>query len=63
MSQKTTFKLLRPDQVWHPQVGGQFGNRNAFKTGAHVAAVRDWRRRVAEWRRRVRAVLTKVERR
>lgn len=61
MNPKTTFKLLRPDRVWHPQIGGQFGNRNAFKTGAHVAEVRDWRRRVATWRRKVREVLASVE--
>jgi hypothetical protein len=61
MTRKTTINILRPDQVWQPKIGGRYGNRNAFKTGAHTAPVREWRKRVAQWRRRVRAALAEVE--
>ncbi len=43
------------------RLGAPCGNRNAFKTGAHTAPVREWRQRVAQWRRRVRAALAAVE--
>jgi hypothetical protein len=57
------FKPLRPDQVWQPKLGPPFGTKNALKTGEHIAAVRDWRKRVAAWRRRVRKTLLEVSRR
>jgi hypothetical protein len=57
------FKPLRPGQVWQPKLGPPFGSHNAFRTGAHVAEVRNWRKRVTAWRRRVREVLAAVEER
>jgi hypothetical protein len=60
VNRKTAFNPLRPNQVWHPHFGGTFGNRNALKTGAHVAQVRAWKKRVAAWRRRVRAALAEA---
>lgn len=54
-------KPLRPEDVWQPKKGAPFGNRNAFKTGAHAAPVRDWRKRVADWRRRARAALAAAD--
>ncbi len=61
MSQKTKIKLLRPEQVWQPRIGGWPRNRNALKNGLHTAEVRDLRSRIAAWRRRVRGVLVEVE--
>jgi hypothetical protein len=57
MTRKTTINLLRPGDVWQPKIGGRFGNRNAWKTGAETAAIRDLQKRIAAWRRRVRAAL------
>jgi hypothetical protein len=60
VSLKTKINPLRPEQVWQPKIGGQFGNGNALKTGAHTEPVRAWRKRVADWRRRVRVALAAV---
>ena len=60
MKLKTTINPLRPEQVWQPKIGGRFGNRNALKSGAHIAEVRAWKKRIAAWRRRVRAALAEV---
>ena len=60
MTQKTTIKGLRFDEVWQPKIGGRWGNRNAYKTGLNTAEMRNLRRRIAAWRRDVRAVLAKV---
>lgn len=55
-------KPLRPEDMWQPKLGAPVGNRNAWKTGAHSAPVRDWRKRVADWRRRVRAAVAAAQR-
>lgn len=57
MKQKSKIKLLRPDRVWQPKVGGDHGCRKALKTGLHTREIRDLKRRIAAWRRTVRAVL------
>lgn len=57
MTRKTAIKLLRPEDVWQPHLGGSFGNRNALKTGAHTAGIRALKRRIAAWRRRAKQAL------
>ena len=37
---KTTVKLLRPDQVWHPRLGAPLRNRNAAKPIPPLSALR-----------------------
>ncbi|MDE1940078.1 MAG: hypothetical protein KGI68_13740, partial [Alphaproteobacteria bacterium] len=58
MTRKTMIDLSEPPPR---KLGAPYGNRNALKTGAHTAPVREWRQRVAQWRRRVRAALAEVE--
>ena len=57
MKRKTMIDLSPPPCR---KLGAPFGNRNALKTGAHVAEVRAWKKRVAAWRRRVRAALAEA---
>lgn len=54
---KTKFKLLRPDEVWHPRRGARPGNRNAWKTGFHSAEMRELRRRIRAFRLRAAAAM------
>jgi hypothetical protein len=60
MTRKSKIKLLRPEDVWQPQIGGDHGYHKALKTGLHTAEVRDLRRRIARWRRQVRIVLARA---
>jgi hypothetical protein len=57
---KTTFKQLRPEDVWHPKSGPPFKNRNAVKTGLHTAEIRALRNAIQHLRRRARAAIAKV---
>jgi hypothetical protein len=57
---KTTFKLLRPEDVWQPVLGAPKGNRNALKSGRHTAAARALRARVRDWRRATKALVERV---
>jgi hypothetical protein len=41
--------------------GAPKGNRNAWKTGAHAAPVRDWLARARAWRRRVEGTLATID--
>ena len=56
---KTTIKILRPEDVWHPKLGAPRGNRNAWKTGAHRPELRDLRKAVAVWRRATDALIAR----
>ena len=58
---KITFKILSPDEVWHPKIGPPFGSRNALKTGLHTREVRDLRRRIRAFHARVNALLKDVD--
>lgn len=58
---KTNTHILRFDEVRHTKRGGQPGNRNAYKTGAHTSPARAWRARVRDWRKRMKAALNQAE--
>ena len=58
---KTKIKMLRPEDVWHPKRGGQFGNRNARKSGRYTAEKQAVRRQVAALVRRANAAIAMVE--
>jgi hypothetical protein len=50
-NRKTTIKLLRPEDAWHPAIGAPRGNRNAAKPLSTLEA------RVRALRRRARAAV------
>jgi hypothetical protein len=58
---KTKINILRPEDVWQPKRGAQFGNRNAFKTGLHAKEPRALRKQIAQWKRETRALLRLVQ--
>lgn len=60
-NRKIIFKLLGPDEVWHPKVGPPFGTRNAWKTGLHTAEMRDLRRRLRAFCARAKIMLVALE--
>ena len=59
---KTNDRRLGPGDVRYAKRGGQPGNRNALKTGAHTAPIRAGRAWGRDWRKRVRAALAQAER-
>ncbi len=61
MSEKTKIKMLRPEDVWQPKLGAPFGNRNAWKTGAHRKEYRETRKQIADWRRTTNALIAEAE--
>ena len=63
MSVKTTAPNAPQPQnmVVRRKPGGQRGNRNAWKTGAHQKEYRDARKKIAEWMRTTNALLVQAE--
>ena len=58
----SSFKILRPDEVWHPRVGARPGNKNALKHGRTTAERKAHRKKLAEIDRAVRELLRKARR-
>lgn len=58
---KTNDRRLGPGDVRYANRGGQPGNRNALKTGAHIASMRAWRAWGRDWRKRVKVALVQAE--
>src|SRR5206468_5240918 len=58
----STFKMLRPEDVWHPRVGAPPGNRNRLKTGYHTRACKELRRHIAQWRRETNVLMARAQR-
>jgi len=58
----STFKILRPDQVWQPRVGARPGNKNALKHGRCTAERKAHRKKVAVIDAFVRDVLRRARR-
>jgi hypothetical protein len=58
---KTKINLLRPEDVWHPHVGGRPGNRNALKTGQYTAEKQAARRYISSFIARALAAARQVE--
>jgi hypothetical protein len=54
---KTSFKLLRPEDVWQPKMGAPRGNRNALKIGAHTKEARSMRKQVTSVRRTMKLLI------
>jgi hypothetical protein len=44
----STFKILRPEEVWQPRVGARPGNKNALKHGRYTAERKANRKKVTE---------------
>jgi hypothetical protein len=55
-NRKTAIKLLRPDEVWQPRIGGTAGNSNARKSGFYTSEWQALRKKIAAWRRRLHAL-------
>jgi hypothetical protein len=58
----STFKILRPDEVWQPRVGARPGNKNALKHGRYTAERKAHRKKVAMINAFVRNVLRRARR-
>ena len=58
----STFKILRPDEVWQPRVGARPGNKNALKHGRYTAERKAHRKKLAAIDRAVRELLRKARR-
>ncbi len=54
---KSTIKMLRPKDLWHPHIGAPCGNRNALKTGAHTKEARSLRKQVTSMRRTMKQLI------
>ncbi len=54
---KSTIKMLRPEDLWHPHIGAPRGNRNSLKTGAHTNEVRALRKQVTSMRRTMKQLI------
>ena len=42
----STFKMLGPNDVWHPKAGARRGNKHALKHGRHTKEARALRARI-----------------
>ena len=58
----SSFKILCPDEVWHPRVGARPGNKNALKHGRYTAERKAMRKKFAEIDTFIREVLRRVRR-
>jgi len=58
----STFKILRPDEVWQPRVGARPGNKNALKHGRYTAERKAHRKKIAVIDTMVREILRKARR-
>jgi len=58
----STFKILRPDEVWQPRVGARPGNKNALKHGRYTAERKAHRKKLAEIDTFIRDVLSRARR-
>ena len=58
----SSFKILRPDEVWHPRVGARPGNKNALKHGHYTAERKAHRKKLAVIDAFIREVLRKARR-
>ncbi len=58
----STFKILRPDEVWQPRVGARPGNKNALKHGRYTAERKAHRKKLAEIDTFIREVLRRARR-
>ena len=56
-TRQTTFKRLRPEDVWHPKCGAPRGNRNALKHGRRTGTMKALNKRAAAVKRGTRAAL------
>ena len=61
MTVTSTFKMLRPEDVWHPRVGAPLGNRNRLKHGRYTNECKAIRRSIAKWRRETRALMLRAQ--
>jgi hypothetical protein len=58
----STFKILRPDEVWQPRVGARPGNKNALKHGRYTAERKAHRKKIALIDTFIRDVLRRARR-
>lgn len=58
----STFKILRPDEVWQPRVGARPGNKNALKHGRYTAERKAHRKQIAVIDTFIRDVLRRARR-
>ncbi len=58
----SSFKPLRPEDVWHPRIGAPLGNQNALKHGRYTKARKAQKKRLALLNAGVREIVRRAHR-